>query len=92
MRLRSRRSGIASASRRHPELALRLPKQQQTGIRRLVAAAKIDCEFLAMDRWQVEGKRYSVGHAAVALRRFAMQFVSTPICYVNRSLCATAVP
>jgi hypothetical protein len=35
----------------HPELVLRLPQQQQTGIRRLVAALKIDCEFLAMDRW-----------------------------------------
>jgi hypothetical protein len=28
----------------------------------LVAAVKINCEFLAVDRWQVEGKRYSVGH------------------------------
>ena len=46
----------------HPELALRLPQQQQTAIRRLVAAVKIDCEFLAMDRWQIEGKRCIVGH------------------------------
>src|SRR4051812_17007834 len=52
----------------YPELALRLPQQQQAAIRGLVAAGKIDCEFLAMDRWQLEGKRYSVGHAAVALR------------------------
>ena len=35
----------------HAKLALRLPQQQQTGIRRLVAAVKIDCEFLALDRW-----------------------------------------
>ena len=28
----------------------------------LVAAVKIDCEFLAADRWQVEGKRRIVGH------------------------------
>ena len=46
----------------HPELALRLPQQQQTAIRRLVAAVKINCEFLAMDRWQVEGKQRIVGH------------------------------
>src|SRR6185369_10439041 len=75
----------------HAELALRLPQQEQTAIRGLVAALKIDCEFLAMNRWQVEGKRYSVGHAAVALRWFAVQFVSTPICYVNRAPRATAV-
>jgi hypothetical protein len=46
----------------HPELALRLPQQQQAAIRGLVAAVKINCEFLAMDRWQVEGKQRIVGH------------------------------
>jgi hypothetical protein len=51
----------------YPDLALSLSQQQQASIRGLVAAAKIYCEFLAMDRWQVEGKRCSVGHAAVAL-------------------------
>ena len=45
--------GKASA---YPGLALRLPQQQQTSIRGLVAALKIDCEFLAMRRWQVERK------------------------------------
>ena len=44
------------------ELALRLSKQQQTSIGRLVAALKIGCEFLASNRWKVEGKRSSVGH------------------------------
>ena len=52
----------------HAELALRLPQQQQTAIRGLVAAVKIDCEFLAMDRWQVEGKRCSVGHGGCGAR------------------------
>jgi hypothetical protein len=28
----------------------------------LVAAVKINCEFLAADRWRVEGKRRIVGH------------------------------
>ena len=46
----------------HPELALRLPQQQQAAIGGLVAAVKIDCEFLAADGWQVEGKRRIVGH------------------------------
>src|SRR5262249_15195149 len=44
------------------KLALRLPKQQQPSIGGLIAAFKIDCEFLASDRWQVEGKRCSVDH------------------------------
>jgi hypothetical protein len=35
----------------HAELALRLPEQQQATVRGLVAALKIDCEFLALDRW-----------------------------------------
>ena len=34
----------------HPKLAFRLPQQQQAAVRRLVAAVKIDCEFLAMHR------------------------------------------
>ncbi len=52
----------------HSELALCLSQQQQTGIRRLVAAFKIYCEFLAADRWQVEGKRCSVGHGGCGAR------------------------
>jgi hypothetical protein len=31
------------------ELALRMPQQQQTAVRGLVAATKIHCEFLAPD-------------------------------------------
>ena len=33
----------------HPKLAFRAPQQKQTAVRRLVAAAKIHCEFLAPD-------------------------------------------
>jgi hypothetical protein len=50
------------------ELALRLLQQQQTGVRGLVAALKIYCEFLAPHRWQVERKRYSVGHGGCGAR------------------------
>ena len=50
-----------------PKLTLRLP-QQQAAVRRLVAAGKIHCEFLALNRWQVEGKRGSVGHDGCGAR------------------------
>ena len=43
-------------------------QQQQAGIGRLVAAVKIDCEFLAADRWKVEGKRCIVGHGGCGAR------------------------
>ena len=46
----------------HTKLALRLPQQQQTGIGRLRAAVKIDCELLAADSWQVKGKQRIVDH------------------------------
>ena len=52
----------------HAELALSLPEQQQPGIGGLGAAVKIHCEFLAMDRWQIEGKRCSVGHGGCGAR------------------------
>jgi hypothetical protein len=41
----------------HPEPAFRRSQQQQTAIRRLIAAVKINGEFLALDRWKVEGKQ-----------------------------------
>ena len=43
--------------------ALRLPQKQHAAIGRLVAAGKIDGEFLALDRWQVERKRRVVSHS-----------------------------
>jgi hypothetical protein len=43
--------------------ALRLPQKQQAAVGRLVAAGKIDGEFLASDRWQVERKRRVVSHS-----------------------------
>jgi hypothetical protein len=52
----------------HPELALRLSQQQQATVRRLIAAFKIYCEFLAADTWKVEGKRCSVGHGGCGAR------------------------
>jgi hypothetical protein len=34
----------------------------RASVGRLVAAAEIDCELLAADGWQVEGKQRIVGH------------------------------
>ena len=47
----------------HPELAHRRSQQQQTAIRRLIAASN-NCEFLAPNRWKVEGKQRIVAHGA----------------------------
>jgi hypothetical protein len=55
--------------------ALGCAQQQKTAIGGLVATFEIDCEFLALDRWQIEGKHYIVGHAAVALGWYTLQFV-----------------
>jgi hypothetical protein len=52
----------------HTKPALRLPQQQQTRIGGLGAAVKIDCEFLAADRWQLEGKQRIVGHGGCGAR------------------------
>ena len=46
----------------HPELALRLAQQQKAAVRGLIAAGKINCEFLAPDRWKLEGKQRIVVH------------------------------
>ena len=67
----------------HPELALRLSQQQQTAIRRLIAASKINCEFLAPDRWKVEGKQSIVAHGGCGGGLITSQFVGIPICYVK---------
>src|SRR5580693_8844952 len=42
--------------------ALRLSQQQQAAIGGLVAAVKINCEFLAADRWKIERKQRIVVH------------------------------
>jgi hypothetical protein len=54
--------GLDRASRRHTPSLRHLSQQQQTAIRRLIAASKINCEFLAPDRWKVEGKQRIVAH------------------------------
>jgi hypothetical protein len=48
----------------HTKLAFRLAQQQKASIARLLPTIKIDCEFLAVHRWQVEWKQRIVGHSA----------------------------
>src|SRR5580692_10450847 len=42
--------------------ALRLSQQQQAAVGGLVAAVKINCEFLTADRWKVEREQRMVVH------------------------------
>src|SRR5277367_3099947 len=48
--------------------ALHLSQQQEAAIGGLVAAVKINCEFLTADRWKVEGKQRIVGHGGCGAR------------------------
>jgi len=48
--------------RAYAHLAFRCAQKQQAAVGRLGAAVEIDCEFLAADRWQIEGERRIVGH------------------------------
>jgi hypothetical protein len=68
MRLASRRSGIASASRPHtPSFLFRAPQQQQAAIRGLVAAAKSAVSFLRRTDGRSKGSRVASVMSAVAL-------------------------
>jgi hypothetical protein len=71
----------------YPKLAFRLPQQQQAAVRRLVAAVKIDCEFLAMHRWQIEGKHSIVGHGGCGAR-----LIRDATCLDNNLLRESLVP
>ncbi len=65
------------------------PQHQQTRVGGLIAAVEIDCEFLASNRWQIEGKRRSVGHGrGVPLRRRHARLAT--VCYVISTIYATA--
>jgi len=46
----------------HTERALLFPQQKQAGVGGLGPAVKINCDFLAADRWKVKGKQRIVGH------------------------------
>ena len=87
----SRRSGIASASRRQtPSLRSASRSSSRPPSDDRLPPAKSTVSFLRRT-WQVEGKRRIVGHGGCGARLIRDQLVATAICHVNRSLCATAV-
>jgi hypothetical protein len=45
-----------------PKLPLGLTQQQETSIRGLVATVEINCEFLAMNGWQIKGEQRRFCH------------------------------
>jgi hypothetical protein len=53
----------------HTERAFLFPQQQQAAVGRLVIAVEINCDFLAADRWKVEGKQRIVGHGGCGGRQ-----------------------
>ena len=68
-----------------------LPKQEEPRIRGLIASVKINCEFLAMDGWQIEGEQSSFCHDGCGAALLREALVLTATCYVNLAAFATAV-
>ena len=63
MRPGSRRPGVVAASHPHtPSLRSTSCSSSSGGVRGLVAAGKINSEFLASDRWKVERKQRILRH------------------------------
>ena len=46
----------------HAKFPLRFPQEQEPGIGGLGSSLKINCEFLALDGWQIKGEQRSFGH------------------------------
>src|SRR5215813_13634536 len=61
----------------YADLPFRLPKQKEPAIGGLISSIKINCEFLAMDGWQIEGEQSSFGHDGCGGREYAKHLVST---------------
>jgi len=72
-------------------LPFRLPKQKEPAIGGLISSIKINCEFLAMDGWQIEGEQSSLRHDGCGALQIREALVSTATCYVNLAAFATAV-
>jgi len=58
-------------------LPFRLPKQKEPAIGGLISSVEINCEFLTMDGWQIEGEQSSFGHDGCGGREYAKHLVST---------------
>ena len=72
-------------------LPFHLPKQKEAAFRGLISSLKINCEFLAMDGWQIEGEQSSFCHDGCGSAQLREALVSTATCYVNLAAFATAV-
>ena len=46
----------------YAKLHLGLAQEKQSGIRGLGSSSEINCEFIAFDRWQIEGEQRSFCH------------------------------
>ena len=79
--------------RAYTKSALRLSQQQQTTIRRLIAAVKINCEFLALHRWKVKRKQRIVAHGGCGggLMHFAIR-ANTDLLRESRASCHSRLP
>src|SRR4029077_18225887 len=90
MRSTSRRSGIASASRRHtPSVRSFSRSSRRPPSEDWLPPLKSTVSFLRQTDGRSKGSGISSDMAAVAEGNCASQFVETPICYVNRGLHAT---
>src|SRR5215471_3462717 len=58
-------------------LPFRLPKQKEPAIGGLISSVEINCEFLTMDGWQIEGEQSSFGHDGCGGREYAKHLVLT---------------
>src|SRR5215467_16088380 len=69
-------------------LPFRLPKQKEPAIGGLIASIKINCEFLAMVGWQIEGEQSSFGHDGCGGREYAKHLVlATDLLRESRGSC-----
>jgi hypothetical protein len=75
----------------YANLPFRLPKQKEPAIGGLISSIKINCEFLAMDGWQIEREQSSFGHDGCGALQIREALVLTATCYVNLAAFATAV-
>ena len=71
----------------YAKLHLGLAQEKQPGIRGLGASSEINCEFLAFDRWQIEGEQRSFCHDGCGAARIREALrVDTDLLGESRSL------
>lgn len=81
---------LTKRDRKQPS-AFRLPQQQKATIQQLIAADKINCEFLAPDRWKIKRKQRIVAHGGCGRGVTQIAIRLNTDLLVDRSFLATAV-